>query len=175
MPRADARPQFSDSVRVERHEEGHHLVGWGTDEGGRYVEAERQHENQDRSGIDAGQCLRKVDPPESPDRVRAETRRGTQEFRRDRLHRRIEREHHVGQEHMRHRQENGEPVREQRQRTRDQPERPERAVHQSLVLQENNPGGGANEGGGPERQENHRHQDGKFQRAGACARRCAAG
>ena len=124
------------------------------DEFGRDVVADRQDEDEDRAGADAGDRLGEIDPPEGRPVVRAHGFGGAQIARRDRLHHRIERQDHERQKDVRHRDDRAGRVVDHHQTVvvGDESDPDEQVVDHALLLQEDLPGRGADQKRRPERQ-----------------------
>src|ERR1700712_1934290 len=121
-----------------------HLIAGATEQRGRDVVAEREHEHQETSRADTRQRLRHIDANERCHGMRAERLRRAHIDGRDALHDRVDREDHVRQQDMRHADQNARAVKKQRQWVADDSRTHQQAVDYAARLQQYVPRSRAN-------------------------------
>src|SRR3954470_4384598 len=125
----------------------------------RDVEAEREHEDQRTSRQHPGQRQRQKYSPEGEHGAGAEAGAGLHQVARDLLHGGVERQHHERQQDVEGRNDGAEAVVDQRQRLVDHAELAQQLVDDAGPLQQREPGIGADQHAGPERQHHQRQDD----------------
>src|SRR5437899_8885360 len=126
---------------------------------GRDVESEAEHKDQRTSREHPGQRQRQEYPPEGEHGTGAETGTGLHQIARDLLHGGVERQHHKRQQDVQGRNDGAETVVDERQRLVDHAELAQQLVDDAGPLQQREPGIGADQHTGPERQHHQRQDD----------------